>query len=111
MSSSDEAFGFFREWMVGETKLFVLGVLESVSTSGFAWIKSLDDSMFLANPEAGFSMRVPLEGCTFEASDPEHTSGLPALDELGRRVGFKFGWEIVMPSTGRILLAELEETV
>jgi len=107
MSSSGVAFSFFNEWMNAETKLCVIAVFGDVAVSGFGWIKSLDEDLFLASPDSSFSLRVPLQGCTFEASDPEHSSGLPALDELSRRVGFKFGWEIVLPSNARILLAEL----
>jgi hypothetical protein len=110
MSSSGMAFSFFNEWMNAETKLCVIAVLEDVCISGFGWIKTVDvDAIFLAWPDLRFSIRVPLAGCTFEASDPEHSCGLPALDELTRDVAVKFGWEIVLPSNGRILLTEFGE--
>jgi hypothetical protein len=107
MSSSVVAFSFFTQWLNAKTKLCVIAIFDDVAVSGFGWIKSLDEDLFLANPEASFSLRVPLKGCPFESSDPEHSSGLPVLDELIRGTGFKFGWEIVLPSNARILLAEL----
>lgn len=108
MSSSVEAFSFFNEWMKSRTKLSATAVLEGVVISGIGWITALDEHLSFANPPSGFLLLIPLGGSVFEASDPERGSGLPALDEAVREVGFRFGWEIVLPSRDRILLAEIE---
>jgi hypothetical protein len=42
-------------------------------------------------------------------SDKEQNSGFPALDEGMQEAGFKLGWEIVLSSNDRILLAEIAE--
>ena len=108
MSSSAEALSFFKEWLNSKTNLSVTAVLEGVVVSGVGRIVSLDEQLFLANPASRFSLLVPLEGSKFEASDPERGCGLSVLDEAVRDIGFKFGWEIVLPSKDRILLAEIE---
>jgi len=109
MSSSDEALGFFKDWLTLETKLAVVIVAEGISLNAVGTIVEVDEDLRLANPNGGLSVSIPLTGCTFDRADPvRDKSGLPQLDDLREAVGFKFGWEIVLPSTGRIVLMEVE---
>jgi hypothetical protein len=110
MSSSGEALVFFREWRNFKTKLSFTLVLGDAVVSGTGWITSLDaERLLLTNPASRFSMFIPLEGCSFEASDPERTTGNAELDALALEMGFRLGWDIVLPSNNRIVLAEMEE--
>jgi hypothetical protein len=105
--NSDEALTFFREWMNSKTKLAITAALSDVVVSGVGTIVTLDDHLFVADLPSRFSVLIPLAGSTFEPSDPERGSGIPELDEAVRNVGFKFGWEIILPSKDRVLIAEV----
>ena len=109
MSSSGEAIAFFSEWRNAKTKLSFVAVLEGVCFSGMGRLTVVEgNSLVLSDKAARLALVIPLEGCTFEASDPERGSGVESLDEIARELGFRFGWEIVLPSTDRILLAVIE---
>ena len=56
--------------MNARTKLSVTTVLEGVVISGVGWIATFDEHLFLVNRASGFSLLIPLEGSTFEVSDP-----------------------------------------
>jgi len=109
VNSSDDALRFFKEWMSSKTMLSVTAVLSGTVVSGMGIITSLDDNLYIICPP--FSMLIPLDGCSFKASDPEQGSGFPALDQAVREFGFKFGWEIVLPTKDKILLAEIDSVL
>jgi len=109
MSSSEEAFVFFREWMNSHRNLCLNMVLEGVVVSSPGLITDVDEtSLFFGNPQSGFSVLVPLAGCGFLVSDPERATGFPELDEAVRNAGVGIGWQIVLPSKDCILLMELD---
>jgi hypothetical protein len=107
---SEEAFSFFREWMSLKTNLSVMMVLQGVVINSLAVIQHLDaGSLQVSSPDLKFSALVPLTGCVFSQSDPEVDTNSPALDDAIRGAGFKFGWEILLPSNDRVVLAEFDD--
>ena len=112
MSSSEEALRFFSDWLNLKTKLTVTLTFEGVVAAGVGTITALDaDSLQIGeSPGSAFSLTAFLSGCVFERSDPERdTTGLPVLDELVRESSIKFGWDILLPSGGHLLLLEVED--
>lgn len=70
MSSSGEAFTFFKEWMDSKRNLLVMATFGDVAVSGVGRIETFNEHLFVADKASRFSMLIPLEDSLFTATDP-----------------------------------------
>jgi hypothetical protein len=95
--------------MNSSTKLGVTATLGSFAVNGAGAIASLDNgTLWIWDAPSGFSIYIPLEGSTFNSFDPERGLGDPKFDEPIREIGFRFVWEIRLPTGMIAVLSEFD---